>query len=36
MKKNKEGCKIALWNARSIRNKMVELREKVGEYDVIQ
>ena len=28
-------CKIALWNARSIKNKMVELKEKVREYDIM-
>ena len=29
------GCKVALWNARSIKNKMVEVKQKIGEYDIM-
>ena len=29
------GFKIALWNARSVKNKIVELKEKVEEYDIM-
>ena len=32
---NHRGCKIALWNARSIRGKTVEFRERIREYDLM-
>lgn len=32
---NHGGCKIALWNARSIRGKLIEFREKIREYDLM-
>lgn len=35
MNGNIKKCNIALWNARSIKNKMVELKEKVREYDIM-
>ena len=28
-------CRIAIWNARSVRNKIIELREKAKDYDII-
>ena len=30
-----ESSKIAIWNARSIKGKMIELREKITEYDIV-
>ena len=35
MTENSRGSKMAIWNARSIKNKMIELKGKIEEYDIM-